>query len=315
MFQVLLRTAFLDWSGERWDSNPVSLCKISSLQILSWRRCRKCQGSRGALLVFARRLCCWTPPSPRCRRELEERAVLFKQTACVPSDARHRHLLVRRDRVLGMHNLMASCRPQALDAIYGDGSRPSARVLAISGCCRWCRQATTTEPSTFTRYQTPYLNWRRLARRTSSMIVGCATPVPRSPQLDAVSLASGRAFYLPTLRESVNVLFPSCRGKGGCRPESGDIEGDHPTRRAQTRDHRVPRRVRHPDVMQEDQQWDGPSLTAVPHAPNAVPDCGQAAPDVSSVALIVRQGPASPYQPWHRRRLARSWEGIDDASN
>ena len=46
--------------------------------------------------------------------------------------------------------------------IYGDGSGPSARALAISGCCRWCRQATTTEPSTFTRYQTPYLNWRRL---------------------------------------------------------------------------------------------------------------------------------------------------------
>jgi len=38
-------------------------------------------------------------------------------------------------------------------SIYGDGSRPSARALAISGCCRWCRKATTTEPSTFTRYQ------------------------------------------------------------------------------------------------------------------------------------------------------------------
>jgi shikimate kinase len=32
--------------------------------------------------------------------------------------------------------VIASCRPQAQGPIYGDGSRPSARALAISGCCR-----------------------------------------------------------------------------------------------------------------------------------------------------------------------------------
>ena len=41
--------------AERWDSNPVSPCRICNLQILNCPRCRKCQGCRGALLVFTRR--------------------------------------------------------------------------------------------------------------------------------------------------------------------------------------------------------------------------------------------------------------------
>src|ERR1700733_3201930 len=50
----------------------------------------------------------------------------------------------------------AALRRQA--PVYGNGCGRSARALAISGCCRWCRQATTTEPPTFTRNETPTRN-------------------------------------------------------------------------------------------------------------------------------------------------------------